>query len=386
MDKKSKVVIVACGNYKEEAVFAAVKKGVDALGGLKCFVTPSENILIKPNFLSPSEADKAIVTHPSVILGMMRLLWENGYSNVKYGDSPGHGKSENASKMIGLDIKAEQYGAVHADMSTEVLVKYPEGKVAKEFKFTKGVVEAEAVINLCKMKTHALERITGAVKNCYGFISAHNKAAGHVKYPNPSEFARYLGDIHRCIPPRLHIMDGIIAMEGNGPGSGDPVEMGVLLFSSDPVALDTVYCGLIYVDPRSVPTNVQCEMMGVGTCNWNEIEIVDASNGEELISLEELQKRYGKPDFNVDRNSRMEGKSIISKLGAFMTRHARRPAIDASKCIKCGICVNHCPVEGKAVNFVNGKKNPPKYDYGKCIRCYCCQEMCPQKAIIVKGR
>ena len=67
-----------------------------------------------------------------------------------------------------------------------------------------------------------------------------------------------------------------------------------------------------------------------------------------------------------------------------MTRLARRPVIDTSKCVKCGICVNHCPVPGKAVEFKNGKDNPPVYDYKKCIRCYCCQEMCPKHAISAK--
>ena len=53
--------------------------------------------------------------------------------------------------------------------------------------------------------------------------------------------------------------------------------------------------------------------------------------------------------------------------------------------MKCGVCVAHCPVPGKAVDFKNGRDKPPVYDYSRCIRCYCCQEMCPQHAIKVKG-
>ena len=59
--------------------------------------------------------------------------------------------------------------------------------------------------------------------------------------------------------------------------------------------------------------------------------------------------------------------------------------IDPKLCVKCGVCVDSCPVEGKAVQFKDGnKKNPPEYAYDKCIRCYCCQELCPYKAISVK--
>ena len=67
-------------------------------------------------------------------------------------------------------------------------------------------------------------------------------------------------------------------------------------------------------------------------------------------------------------------------LGVFQSR----PYIIEEKCKKCGVCVESCPVEGKAVRFDNGRRNPPVYDYKKCIRCFCCQEMCPHQAIQVK--
>ena len=99
--------------------------------------------------------------------------------------------------------------------------------------------------------------------------------------------------------------------------------------------------------------------------------------------MEELVKRYGNPDFDVDR----QGGSMHSILGRYsqiMTSFTRRPVIDKKKCIRCGICVSHCPVPGKAIDFRHGKDQPPVYDYKKCIRCYCCQEMCPEEAITVK--
>ena len=108
----------------------------------------------------------------------------------------------------------------------------------QEFILPKELLEAECVISLSKMKTHALERITGAVKNSYGFVYGKNKAIGHTKYPSADSFARMLIDLNQYVKPRFYIMDGITAMEGNGPGSGDPVAMNLILMSTDPVALD----------------------------------------------------------------------------------------------------------------------------------------------------
>lgn len=378
---KSKVIIVPCDNYEEEKVYAAMRQGIDLLGGITVFVSPTEKILVKPNFLTVSEADRAVTTHPAVIRAMLRILSEDGCMRVKYGDSPGHGSGKAAAEKIGL-TKENTYGAKLAPMNKESRVVFPEGITAKEFCFTEDVTEADAIINLCKMKTHALEHITGAVKNVYGFICGTHKAAGHVKFPNASVFARMLADIHRCMKPRLHIMDGIVAMEGNGPGSGTPISMKVLLFSADPVALDTIFCHLVYLDPELVPTNTQGQALGIGTYRAEQIEVVLAEE-KRILSIKEVQERFGNPQFDVDRKGMK--KTFLSCYSDVMTSLSKRPVIRKEQCVKCGICVQHCPVPGKAVDFKNGKKNVPVYDYKKCIRCYCCQEMCPQHAIVVGG-
>ena len=101
-----------------------------------------------------------------------------------------------------------------------------------------------------------------------------------------------------------------------------------------------------------------------------------------VISMEALIEKYGNPNFNVDRTKVRN--NVWTKLAKALNIFQKKPYIEPDKCIRCGICVNSCPVPGKAVDFRNGKNNPPVYDYKKCIRCFCCQEMCPKKAIKVK--
>lgn len=384
MEGKSKVVVIPCDKYDEEKVYTCLKAGIKELGGMESFVKPDENILVKPNFLSPADPDKALVTHPTVTRAVLRLLSEMGCTHVKYGDSPGSGTSKAAAARVNLTPE-NTFGAELAEMSEEELTEFKDGLTCKEFYFAKEVTQADAIINVCKMKTHALERITGAVKNVYGLICGLRKAAGHVSYPNATIFARMLCDIHRCVKPRLHIMDGIVAMEGNGPAAGTSVNMNVLLASTDPVALDTVFCYMVDLNPDLVPTCSQGTNIGIGTDREEDIEIVlvEGSNCESLTKSQ-LFYRFGNPSFDVARE-KPRG-SMLGRFSTVMTKFARRPYIDKEKCVKCGICVEHCPVVDKAVNFRNGKDNPPEYDYSKCIRCYCCQEMCPQHAIKVKGK
>ena len=376
---KSKVILLPCEEYEEENIYTLLKKALELLGGIESLIKKEEKILLKPNLLKRAEVEKAVITHPVVVGAFARILREKGYQNLVLADSCGHGTTKAVIKGTGMDTYLEKYEIPAIDYSQGISVKYPQGVQAKEFVIPKELLESDCVISLCKMKTHALERVTGAVKNSYGFIYGFHKAKGHTLYPSADSFARMLVDLNKYVAPRLYIMDGIVAMEGNGPGSGDPTPMKVMLVSKDPVALDSVFCRLVHLKPEMVPTNYHGEKMGLGTWKEEEIELL-TPEGE--ISMTEAVSRYGNPSFNVDRTEVRH--NIWTKMAGALKLFQKKPYIDEARCIRCGICVKSCPVPGKAVDFQKGRDKPPVYDYRKCIRCFCCQEMCPEKAIKVK--
>lgn len=376
---KSKVVLLPCGEYDEEKVYTLLKQGLYLVGGVEALIPKDAKILLKPNLLKRAEVEKAVITHPVVVGAFARILRENGYEQIVLSDSCGHGTTQAVIRGTGMDTYLEKYQIPAIDYSEGIKVDYPQGIQAKEFILPKELLEQNCVISLSKMKTHALERITGAVKNSYGFVYGFHKAKGHTQYPSADSFARMLIDLNKCVAPKLYVMDGIVAMEGNGPGSGDPVQMNVMLMSTDPVALDSVFSRLVYLKPEMVPTNYHGEKMGLGT--WKEEEITLLTPDGE-ISMSEAVKRYGNPQFNVDRTE--VRKNIWTRMAGALNIFQKKPYIENDKCVHCGICVQSCPVPGKAVDFRKGKDKPPVYDYKKCIRCFCCQEMCPKKAIQVK--
>ena len=376
---KSKVVLLPCGEYDEEKVYTLLKQGLYLVGGVEALIPKDAKILLKPNLLKRAEVEKAVITHPVVVGAFARILRENGYEQIVLADSCGHGTTQAVIRGTGMDTYLEKYQIPAIDYSEGIKVDYPQVIQAKEFILPKELLEQNCVISLSKMKTHALERITGAVKNSYGFVYGFHKAKGHTQYPSADSFARMLIDLNKCVAPKLYVVDGIVAMEGNGPGSGDPVQMNVMLMSTDPVALDSVFSRLVYLKPEMVPTNYHGEKMGLGT--WKEEEITLLTPDGE-ISMSEAVKRYGNPQFNVDRTE--VRKNIWTRMAGALNIFQKKPYIENDKCVHCGICVQSCPVPGKAVDFRKGKDKPPVYDYKKCIRCFCCQEMCPKKAIKVK--
>lgn len=373
---KSQVVLLFCSNYDRNKIYEELHWGLKKLGGAEAFIKKGEKILLKPNLLRKASSESAIVTHPLVVSETARLFQAAG-AVLSYGDSVGVGTLQKASESCGLSQEMDKLGIPMDNFDTSVLARYPEGKMARQFHLAKAVAKANGLINISKMKTHQLERMTGAVKNMYGCIQGLHKAKGHTVYSNAESFARMLVDLNKFVTPRLYIMDGITAMEGNGPASGIPVPMGILLLSADPVALDSVACALMNLPPELVPTNVQGEKMGLGMWREEQIEVITRDG---IFTTSQVREKYAKLDFNVNRGREVPR---LWRQIRWLSRHfQRKPYILENKCIRCGVCVEACPVEGKAISLI--PPDIPKYDYKKCIACFCCQEMCPKKAIQVK--
>lgn len=368
----SDVALISCGSYNDAAVLAAVERGVSLLGGAEQFVRAGEKILLKLNWLTGEAPEKCVTTHPAVFRAAATVLQRAG-AQLSYGDSPGFQSPDSAAKKTGCAEVAEQMGIPLADFKTGSEVHYPEGRQNKKFIIANGVLESDGVVSLPKMKTHAFQRVTGAVKNQFGCIPGALKGEFHVKVPDAFDFAKMLIDLNSFVHPRLYIMDGIMAMEGNGPRGGDPRAMNVLLLSTDPIALDATMCRLMNLDPSMVLTNRAGEEMGAGTYHAENIRLL-GDPIEPMIAA----------DYNVNREQEQDTprKAQPAFIKSAITP---RPYIIEERCVRCGICVSMCPVTPKAVNWHDGNKaNPPSYQYERCIRCYCCQELCPERAIQIK--
>ena len=136
--------------------------------------------------------------------------------------------------------------------------------------------------------------------------------------------------------------------DGNGPRSGDPVKMKVLLFSTDPVALDATACRIIDLNPEYVPTSKPGKEWGLGVYDLKEIEL----RGESI-------EKFINKNFKVERIpvSSVPNNGFLYYIKNMFTA---RPIINNEKCVRCGVCVKACPVNPKALKWGKDKK---KYQY-----------------------
>ncbi len=365
---KSLVAIVACGSYNQSEVNDAVTKGISLLGGIGRFCRSGERILLKPNVLWGTDPERCVVTHPSVFKAVALLLQGHGVI-LQYGDSPaGLQTSAQAMQKPGFSRIAAELNMEHSDFDHGRNVAFSEGTFCKQLFLVNAVFNSDGLISLPKLKTHGLTRMTGAVKNQFGCIPGLVKGEYHARLTNVYDFSKLLVDINRFIKPRLYVMDAVYAMEGNGPQSGEPKKVGALLFSDDPVALDSVACRLIDLNPEFVPTIVEGVKGGLGVSSMDSIQLV----GDPIDDLIDA-------DFKVVRSAPL----VLPQnriLRQIRSRFTYRPVIDKKKCIQCLRCLKSCPVDPKALSNKDGLR----FDYQNCIRCFCCQEVCPEKAIFIR--
>ena len=375
----NKVYIVRCRDYNEAE--NKLTSLVNMMGGARRFAREGERIVLKANLLRQARPDQAVCTHPAVVSAAGKLAREAG-ANPILADSPGGGYRYSARildkiyQTTGMLQAANQAGIeLNRDTSSRP-VSYAAGVLTKHFDIITPVYEADAVFNLCKMKTHLFTVMTGAVKNLFGVIPGLTKTGYHAKLHDTARFAGMLLDLAQYLAPRLTIMDAVVAMEGDGPGSGDPRKVGLLLGSENPLALDVVAGEIMGIDRAVNPIVMEAERRGAIPNRTEDIEVVGENLADVIVA-----------DFKLSRVSAgslgLQPMPWYQRLlePVFKNAFTVRPRVIWDRCIACGTCIEGCPVE--AVSFVNERA---KIDDDKCIRCYCCHELCPEEAIgLFKG-
>jgi uncharacterized protein (DUF362 family)/Pyruvate/2-oxoacid:ferredoxin oxidoreductase delta subunit len=359
------VALVQCRAYDREKTFAAVKRAVDLLGGIETFIKPGQRVLIKPNMLKASHPDSAVTTHPEMLRAVITLVRDAGARSIA-GDSPGIGDLRRVAERSGILAVLDEEGVPLTDLSEAVTIKNS-GRFQR-FEIARVTQEADAIINLPKLKTHGMTVLTGAVKNLFGCVPGKRKVQWHFNTGVDHEaFVLMLVELAALLRPRLTIMDAIIGMEGNGPGSGDPRMVGVVLAGSDPVAVDVVAGAVVGVSPGALPVIAAAAKARIGTSSLDQVRIVGDALGEVVMRDFRLPPREH-TEWTIPEWARKRLKEALTT----------RPVIDPESCVRCGICEGHCPQ--RAISSASPRLT---IDYRRCIRCFCCQEFCPQGAISV---
>jgi uncharacterized protein (DUF362 family)/Pyruvate/2-oxoacid:ferredoxin oxidoreductase delta subunit len=314
-------------------------------------------VLIKPNLLAAASPDQAVTTHPLIVRAAVEYLLERG-AQVRIGDSPAIGSFDRILKqcgyrdaLAGLDVRVAPF-----TRTVGVDIGEPFGVI----QVARAAMEADAVFNLAKLKTHCQMLLTLGVKNLFGCIVGMQKPEWHFRVGvDRAHFARLLVQICEAVGPMFTLVDGILALEGQGPGrGGTPRQLDLLVGGDSAHAVDKVLCLLLGVEPCRLPTCAAADALGLLD---GEVSI----HGDMVI----------RNDLTFPR---MIPLTMGPKcLARFMRRFAiQKPVTDNRLCKLCGECWKYCPAK-----VISHHIKGVRFDYGGCIRCYCCIEVCPHGAL-----
>lgn len=362
---RSRVNSTVIDSYNLEKLTGAISDLIKPLGGFEKFVKAGMTVLINPNLLSARTPERAITTHPDLVRAVASECRRLG-ARVLVGDSPG-GVEKGLKRVwdnTGMSEAAKASGAE--------LVAFEQGNVKmasagdKSYHISKYAFDADLIISIPKLKTHVLTNYTGAIKNNYGFIPGLRKSDYHKKYPDARSFSGVVVDIFSLIRPQLTIMDAALALEGDGPASGDPKWLGFLFASEDAVAMDSSVMNLIQGKSRRVWTTEIAARRDLGISDLSQIE------------------RTG-PAFKPGSfdSFKMPSNFYINLIPSALVRALEpyiwaRPAINKDSCTLCGICKTSCPQD--AISKIDGEM---RIDYDLCIKCMCCHEICPENSVFL---
>lgn len=356
------VAKVKCDAYNLAQVEAGIRKIFDQLGNIEAVLAKGKKVLLKPNLVSPLPPEKAATTHPVVLEALVKILQDMGIEEIWIGDAGVHGTPKIFS-ICGINEIAEKYGCKVCDFDRYEIDEVFEdtNKYMKKLPISKYVTEADVIINIPKVKIHHAEIYTGAIKNLYGTLVGKNKMQIHARTQTKDNFEEVLVDVLNTVKPQIHIMDGIIGMEGNGPANGKPVQTGMLLGSYNAVALDIVAIRQIGIDLKEVTYVEKAIRRGLGP-KAEEVQEI----GDDIPIVV-----YERPTVAL----KMLGRVAQRLMPVFYYLFKPVPVFDPSNCTKCGICKEICPVEAITI------KDLPAVDKKLCISCFCCQEACFSDAI-----
>jgi uncharacterized protein (DUF362 family)/Pyruvate/2-oxoacid:ferredoxin oxidoreductase delta subunit len=330
-----------------------------------------KRVLVKPNILTDNDPQKCISTHPVVVEAMIRFLQSAG-ATVVVGDSPAVHTRKFRAEQSGIHAVCEKTGASWIDFTKDpVEKKLRKGKI----KIASITEDVDLIISLPKFKNHELVYFTGAIKNTLGLVPGFSKAKQHALHQDRAGFGEFLVDLNEAVLPGYFLMDAIMGMEGPGPGRGIPVSIGLLMGSTNPLALDIAASRIAGYEPLVVPTSKTAFFRK----KWLQAEEDILYDGPEITTL--IKKDFRRIPVTHNRNIAMQ---FVMKRIKPLRKLERRPVFVHENCTGCLKCVKVCPVN--AIEMHPVRKNYIVLTDSKCIRCFCCSEVCMDNAVEIRRK
>ena len=278
---KSKILLRKVGAYRPELIEIFVREAFSVFNGKNPLFVMGDRVLLKPNLLRGFGPDRCVTTHPAIVGAVCRVLKDLGINRIDISDSPALGSLPAVAEKAGYGDLKKRYGVRLVPLTNPVPFDIEEN--IAHLKIAGSIREYDRIINLPKFKSHCQMTLTLSIKNLFGLIIGKRKPVLHCLVKNNKlTFGKMLIDIARHVAPCLTIMDGIIAMQENGPIDGSPYPLGLLAAGQDMTALDRVLSDIVRVPLNQVYALEAARIKQFGQYTMEQIELIGETNIESL--------------------------------------------------------------------------------------------------------
>jgi len=265
------VALTRCPDYAGPKVAEALQRQFALAGGLNKFISPGDSVLIKPNFIAPKLPSCPAQTHPAVIIEIAKLIKDFG-AKPFVADSPAWTNVNTCARALGLDGSLKKLSIPLKQLNrprTCIL-----GKDRTKVGISSIALDADAIINLPKFKSHQQLVATFAVKNMFGCVSGKKKAYWHfAKGGHLADFCELLIEVYEFLNPCLTIIDAVVIMDGPGPINGRSRPLGWLIGGADPIACEYICCEIAGLKSNELPIINTVRKLSFGSHNPDRIEV-----------------------------------------------------------------------------------------------------------------
>ena len=231
------------GVVKGRDVDRMVRECVALIGGVEKLDVRGKTVLVKPNVVA--DDPPPTTTNPEVVAGVVRLLYDAGARHVVVGDMSGVMRLPTRKNLerTGIERAAREAGAevIDFDDAEWIEVKPTQVRLVRSLHVAKPVYEADVLVNVPVVKTHAYATYSICLKNLVGVT--------HPRYRpyrvNPAKWEEVVAEMNLAAHPVLNIVDATRCMIAGGPVGGTAATTDVIIASGDRVAADAVGLGLI---------------------------------------------------------------------------------------------------------------------------------------------
>ena len=255
-----------------------LKKGFELMGTPKFW--PEDTVAIKPNLCCIKGSETGATTDPRVVEGIIRYLKEEfGVSDITIVESDGtQVLADMAFKLLGYERLSKRLNVKLVNLSKAPFSSkaFNENLFVKKIDVPHIIESANYLISVPKIKVHTLCSFGGCLKNQYGCNPYPKKSIYHRKIHDA------IVDLNVAFKPNLVVVDGIVAMEGNGPIEGIPIKLNTLIFGRDAVAIDHLIAKVMGINPNGVKYLVEAQERKLGATNYRTVG----------VSLKEIQRKF----------------------------------------------------------------------------------------------